>query len=278
MNKNAFIGEHGELCNGVLLNIAEILTLRLPEGAGEGKKFVIGIFRSHFPDFSSAEKVVAAKWVKKFQACDSKVYKKYLSLFISSLTKQVLVEPFSVAPQEPREQWQELEKEFTTADINRAVKQRLFQDAKAPPYTIDISQDLHEFVALQEIPFFGAHFYYAFSPTETINQWRNFDKLKVPRKFTKDMSVDSPIKGRLNRKPVTVTTKAVKAKPTTKSTKPQWEGPVEPEPEVEPEPVKTTMITLPTDGPVKAIPAALQRRMLEAEKQSKIERLRLNFL
>lgn len=39
MNKNAFIGEHGELCNGVLLNIAEILTLRLPEGAGKGEKF-----------------------------------------------------------------------------------------------------------------------------------------------------------------------------------------------------------------------------------------------
>lgn len=188
------------------------------------------------------------------------------------MTKQVLVEPFNVAPQEPREQWQELEKDFTTADINRAVKQRLFQDAKAPPYTIDISQDLHEFVALQEIPFFGAHFYYAFSPTETINQWRNFDKLKVPRKFTKDMPVDSPIKGRFGRKPVTVKTKAAaakKPKPAMKSAKPQWEGPVEPEPEVEPE-VKTTMITLPTDGPVKAIPAALQRRMLEAEKQSKL--------
>lgn len=51
MNKNAFIGEHGELCNGVLLNIAEILTLRLPEGAGKGEKFDNGIIRSHFLDF-----------------------------------------------------------------------------------------------------------------------------------------------------------------------------------------------------------------------------------
>lgn len=83
------------------------------------------------------------------------------------------------------------------------------------------------------------------------------------------MPVDSPIKGRFNRKPVKVKTKAADAKKQ-KSAKPQWEGPVEPEPEVEPEPVKTTMITLPTDGPVKAIPAALQRRMLEAEKQSKL--------
>lgn len=235
------------------------------------EKFSTGVFRSHS---FFAEKIVAAKWVKKFQACSPENFKHHLSLFISSLTKQVLVEPFDVAPQEPRGQWQELGKEYTTADINRAVKQRLFRDAKTPPYTIDVSQDLHEFAAFQEIPFFGAHFFYAFSPSETINQWRNFDKLKVPRRFTRDVPVDSPIKGRFSRKAGAVKARPgvvanMAKKPKAKVSKPQWEGPVEPEPEAEPEPVKKTMITLPTDGPVKAIPAGLQRRMLAAEQQSR---------
>lgn len=35
MSKNQFVSEYGELSNEILLNIAEILTLRLPEGSGE---------------------------------------------------------------------------------------------------------------------------------------------------------------------------------------------------------------------------------------------------
>lgn len=36
MNDNKFISAKGELCDSVLINIAEILTLRLPEGVGWG--------------------------------------------------------------------------------------------------------------------------------------------------------------------------------------------------------------------------------------------------
>lgn len=35
MNKNAYVSEHGELSTDILLNVAEILALRLPEGAGK---------------------------------------------------------------------------------------------------------------------------------------------------------------------------------------------------------------------------------------------------
>ena len=35
MAKNQFVNEYGELSNEILLNVAEILTLRLPEGSGE---------------------------------------------------------------------------------------------------------------------------------------------------------------------------------------------------------------------------------------------------
>lgn len=35
MDKNQFVSEYGELSNEILLNVAEILTLRLPEGSGK---------------------------------------------------------------------------------------------------------------------------------------------------------------------------------------------------------------------------------------------------
>lgn len=37
MANNPFVSEFGELSSGILLNIAEILTLRLPEGSGKLK-------------------------------------------------------------------------------------------------------------------------------------------------------------------------------------------------------------------------------------------------
>lgn len=52
--------------------------------------------------------------------------------------------------------------------------------------------------------------------------------------------------------------------------RPQWEGGDDEEEPVE-EPERRTMITIPTDAPVRNIPAALQRRMLEAERESKLQ-------
>lgn len=220
--------------------------------------------------------------MKKFQACDPKFYKLNLSLFISCLTKQMLLEPFDTAPQEPRDQWQDFPKVYTTTDINKAAAFRMIKSSQAPPYKIDVSQDLHEYVAFQEIPFFGAHFYYAFSPTEKLPKWKNFDRLKVPKKIVDKAAValeaESPIKGRFSQKRADRHAKQPRAKtlmiakPTaTKHAKPTWEGPIEEEPEPEPEPPKKSMISIPTNGPVKAIPAGLQRRMAEAEKQSKFQ-------
>lgn len=186
-------------------------------------------------------------------------------------------------------QWQDFQKEYTTADINRAVNERLFKDAFTPPYQIEISQDLHEYVAFQEIPLFGAHFYYAFSPVQTINHWQNFKILNVPKNYVKALErlekiqadvPESPIKGRISRKPKdrvkgrngpAKSTSMPKPKAKPQRTVPQWEGGVEEEPEPEPEPPKKPMIVIPTDVPVAAIPPALQRRMAAAEKQSELE-------
>ena len=39
-----------------------------------------------------------------------------------------------------------------------------------------------EYVAFQEIPQFGCHFYYAYSP-HSVDTWQNFNKLNIPKKF-----------------------------------------------------------------------------------------------
>ena len=235
----------------------------------------------------------------------------------------MLVEPFDEAPQEPRGEWQNFKKIYTPADINRAVRDRMYKDAQTQAYKIEISEDQQEFVAFQEIPYFGAHFYYAFSPTEKINQWQKFNKLKIPRKYVEAMQLadptHSPIKGRISRKPgERVLRKRSAARPasvplkaapctsagslnrqtdksqeagkcprasgiarlgdkkghrtkTSNLPKLQWEGAIgESEEELAPEAsLKKTLIMVPTDCPVKMLPPALQRRMAEAEKQSK---------
>lgn len=146
---------------------------------------------------------------------------------------------------------------------------------------MDISQDLHEYVAFQEVPLFGAHFYYAFCPSETINHWHNFNNLKIPRDLLKTFEkleefqaqvLESPIKGRVSLQPkdrerIKAAKASVnpteKAKP--KKLKPVWEGNADEE-LIEAEPVKTTMIVLPADGVVKAIPEALRLRFEQSSK------------
>lgn len=52
MNRNAYISEHGQLSSEILLNVAEILTLRLPAGNGENLRertfFEMGSFGVNF--------------------------------------------------------------------------------------------------------------------------------------------------------------------------------------------------------------------------------------
>lgn len=227
--------------------------------------------------------------MKKFLACHQKDYKNALSLFISSLTMQMLVEPFTQAPPEPRDQWQGFAKEYTNVDIVRAVKERLYKDAKTPPYKIEISQDLQEYVAFQEIPFFGAHFYYAFSPTEKIHQWQNFNHLKIPKKYVEVLELDyppeSPIKGRFSSLPGQRVIKKHGTHPAAPSLliqrprvskKPQWEGPIDEEKEQD-EPPRKALISIRNDGPIKNTPPALLQRMAEAESQSEFRGLMILF-
>ncbi|KAG5677255.1 hypothetical protein PVAND_007027 [Polypedilum vanderplanki] len=250
MPVNPFVNDYGELSNELLLNIAEILTLKLPDGI---------------------ERIIASKWVKKFFACDPNVYKDNLSLFISCLTKGVLVKPFDEAPQDLSNEWKNFDREYTTKNINAAVTRRLYKDSFTPPYKFEISQDMKEYMAYQEIPFFGAHFYYAFSPRDPIYKWRGFNKMNVPRnlveKLWKTEEIESPIKGRFFEKPKKVPTVAINvtAKKTPKA-KPAWQGPIAEEPEEAKKEIRS-MISIPITERIKHLPPALQRRMLKADKE-----------
>ncbi|XP_070490154.1 putative leucine-rich repeat-containing protein DDB_G0290503 [Chironomus tepperi] len=262
MAKNQFVSEYGELSNEILLNVAQLLTLRLPEGS---------------------ERIIASKWVKKFQACDPNSYQQYLSLFVSCLTKQLLVDPFDTPPKDMSNQWQNFQRVYNQQDINNAVIHRLYKDSFTPPYQLDLSSNMKEYVAFQEIPFFGAHFYYAFSPREQIDKWTKFNKMNIPKNLVeilrKDEHVESPVKGRLipkvQSRPAAEPSK-ISIKPKTPKVlgkkKPEWEDLIEPEEsEAEPERKQPTIV-IPTDVPAKNIPPALQRRMAKAE-QERQERL-----
>jgi hypothetical protein len=207
--------------------------------------------------------------MKKFLKCSPNDYKHNLSLFVCSLTKQMLVEPFDRPPIDSGSaQWENFEREFTRKDINDAAIRRIYKDALAPAYKMDISQNLREFACFQEIPFFGAHFYYAFSPRDRIDKWSKFNKLNVPKNFVeilrRDEPVESPIQGRGHSKPKTVRGGVARA---TTRPRPQWEGTIEEEAEEAPQTLRP-MISIPLNPPGKPIPTKLKMRMASAAERS----------
>lgn len=93
-----------------------------------------------------------------------------IRIFCSKLSKQPNVIPFNMPPpplvptddisiDELKRQILETEKEFKWRTPNT-----------------DVQIDSQEFLAFQEIPLFGAHFYYAYSPNERVQRWKNFNK------------------------------------------------------------------------------------------------------
>lgn len=217
--------------------------------------------------------------MKKFLACNPTDYKHNLSLFISCLTKQMLVKPFDVAPEDQSAQWNNFDKEYTAADIHREVKQRVLKDSYAPPYKVEIAHDMKEYVAYQEIPFFGAHCYYAMSVDERLDKWQNFNKLNVPKSYVKALQLEdeleeSPIKRcKFPKRSLAFPTKAGPRAAASKLKKPAarpgWEGPI-PEEEAPPEPEKKTAVSFPTDVPPANIPAKLQKRFIDSARQSRL--------
>lgn len=216
--------------------------------------------------------MIAAKWVKKFQACDPKDYKQNLSLFVMCLTKQILVDPFNVAPIDPASaQWPKFEREYTLHDINSAVVCEIYKDSLTPPYKIEVSNTLREYVCYQNIPFFGAHFYYAFSLHETIDKWSKFNKLNIPKNQIESLrheDVSQPIATRRR----VGTPGGHGTKNNKKVLRPAWEGPIPDEFESEAS-VLQPMMSIPLSIS-KPIPVALKKRMeASLAKSSELKKL-----
>lgn len=199
----------------------------------------------------------------------------------------MLVEPFDMRPDDQSDVWQQFPKEYTDADIQQAIKNRKYKDSIAPPYKVEISSDMQEYVAFQEIPLFGAHFFYAFSPTEKIHQWQNFNRLNIPNRIAKALQLqceaESPIKGRASQarksKPKTKQDVRSKTLPSVPCQGEEWQGPLTEGGErgAEAPDNNTNAPNAPKTPVVPAVPAHLQRLLVKTSNRSEPQILFFSF-
>jgi hypothetical protein len=135
---------------------------------------------------------VANKWLSKFNSASEEIKNQYLPIFVYCLQQKILVEPFKLAPADQTSQWPNFDKEYSMDDIRTSICIAKAYEILIPPYKIDMSQDMKEFAAYQEIPNFGAQFYFAIS-SDPIKEWDNFSKLKIPRELVPSLFVDQEI-------------------------------------------------------------------------------------
>lgn len=101
----------------------------------------------------------------------------------------MLVEPFNIPPKTMDAKWDDFDEEYTLDDIKESINEQYFLNTPVPSYKVDISRDLKEYAAFQEIPNFGSHFYYAFS-FEQLPKWQNFSKFKVEKKKVESLNTE----------------------------------------------------------------------------------------
>jgi len=129
------------------------------------------------------DRIIATKWIKKFLLAtdeeDTNRRDHYLKLLLLSLQRKHLVGPFKTVPTKSH-RLEQFEEDYQLVDIGKLILEEEFKKYGSPPYTVEVSGDLHEYSVYQEIPEFGAHFYYAYSP-EPIGKWINLNKAILPR-------------------------------------------------------------------------------------------------
>lgn len=104
-----------------------------------------------------------------------------IGLLLLSIQQKRLVGPFKTVPIDDDDQIDfDGALKIIPADISRMVRQEDFREFGTPPYSVEVSGNLREYVAYQEIPQFGAHFYYAFSGSECVYDWEQAEKAIMP--------------------------------------------------------------------------------------------------
>lgn len=129
------------------------------------------------------DRIKALKWIRKIDdeknetAINTREHA--ILLLLHSLNRKQLVGPFEKMPDDDRGltdyRWN-----IQPDKMSKLILNKEFEKFGQPPISIEISGDLCEIVTYQEIPGFGAHFYYAFSP-EKIQKWDNLDKGIIPK-------------------------------------------------------------------------------------------------
>uniref|UniRef100_A0A6P7GUY2 Protein piccolo-like n=1 Tax=Diabrotica virgifera virgifera TaxID=50390 RepID=A0A6P7GUY2_DIAVI len=153
------------------------------------------------------DRVLAAAWVKKIKE-DEQAHEKlktdYIKLLLFALQRKKLVGIFTDDPTN----YEVLEEFPGEYDLNAMAEDLIIAEQKErrtnirrqlqgqigdfPPYTTDISSDLREYVAAQDIPGFGVHCYYAISK-DPITQWQKADKGIFPKMAKSAVDTSSPL-------------------------------------------------------------------------------------
>ncbi|XP_018326206.1 uncharacterized protein LOC108737680 isoform X2 [Agrilus planipennis] len=128
---------------------------------------------------------MAAKWLQKLRDNSFgslKTRTDYLKLLLLALQRRTLTGPFAVNPETcplldfpDCQSLQDVAKELLDIET-----EELGECSKYPPYMVEYSSNMLEYVSYQEIPLFGAHVYYAISK-EPIGLWYHANKGAVPR-------------------------------------------------------------------------------------------------
>ncbi|XP_053686017.1 uncharacterized protein LOC128735557 [Sabethes cyaneus] len=131
------------------------------------------------------DKVLAAQWLRKLAACqsdaDSELRCHYMTLLLITLQQQRIVGPFK----EPPVGGTKLEpfaEDYQPEDIQRLINDDL-QKTPPPPLTqfaLSGGPMLTEFAVAQEIPKFGAHFFYVCS-LQPVYEFQQAYQSQIPR-------------------------------------------------------------------------------------------------
>lgn len=130
------------------------------------------------------DRIIATKWIKKLTESDNdsnrNVRDHYLKLLLISLQRKKLVGPFAEIPTTDELSLDATKINYQPGDISKLILEEEYKLKGTPPYIVETTADLSEYAVYQEIPNFGAHFYYAYSP-DPLPKWSNFEKAILPK-------------------------------------------------------------------------------------------------
>lgn len=177
------------------LRIAKKFAVDLPDEKGKWNQTVPEA-RQLFSHWFALllDRVLALKWLKFLQASEELSEKRtklhVTQLLLICLQRKRLVGPF-IDPPDPGKKLLQYGWAFQPADIARLILKSEFEKIGKMPFYIELSGDLTEYVATQEIPQFGAHFFYAYSP-EQIKAWDRLNLAMLPKGLLSVSATESP--------------------------------------------------------------------------------------